>query len=170
MKKMTVWVCLMFLALGVAVTLVSAADVRGKIDLKVGEEAWFCGCDKCPCEAISRQPGKCSCNVDLVKGKVTAVDAKTGVATVDLGQGKIKTFKMAGKYACACDKCPCGMVSQQAGNCSCGKPMTAVAPVASPAPATGGYGAPAPAPATGGYGAPAAPAPAPAPATGGYGK
>jgi hypothetical protein len=155
-KKSTVLAFLAFLVLGAAATFISAADVRGKIDLQVGQEAWFCACDKCPCESVSRQPGKCSCNVDMVKGKVTAVDANAGVATADLGGGMSKTFKMTGKYACACDKCPCGMVSQQPGNCSCGKPMTPMAPAA--APATGGYGTPAPAPA------------APAPSTGGYGK
>jgi len=166
MSKILKLACLMVFFLGIGAPLAHAADQPGKIDLKVGDTAWFCACDKCPCETIARKPAKCGCNVDLVKGTVTAVDAAAGTVTASLPGGTTKTFKTTGKYTCACGPaCDCGMVSQNPGNCACNKPMTAV----SPAPTTGGYGAPAPAaapaPATGGYGAPA-----PKPATGGYGR
>jgi hypothetical protein len=49
--------------------LVAAAHAgRGAIDLKAGDEAYFCNCGtECACDTISRNPDKCTCNVPMKK-------------------------------------------------------------------------------------------------------
>lgn len=109
------------LILGIA----AAYAERGAFDLKVGDEAYFCNCGaECACDTISRNPGKCTCGVDLVKGKVSGVE--DGKVTVMIG-GKERAFKTSGKYTCACPpSCTCDTVSQNPGNCTCNVPMKKV--------------------------------------------
>ena len=65
------------LVLSLLIALVAFAALKGnKIELKVGDEVYACGCGAgCDCDTLSRQAGKCSCGKDLVKAKVTKVEA-----------------------------------------------------------------------------------------------
>jgi hypothetical protein len=91
---------------------------------KVGDEIYVCGCgDGCPCDHMSRNPGKCACGKDLVKTKITKVEK--GQITVE---ARTKPFVSVGKYACACgSECKCDTISQSPGKCSCGKDLVPVA-------------------------------------------
>lgn len=102
-----------------------AALEHGSMKLAPGDEVYACGCgDGCPCRTISRNPGKCVCNKDLVKSKVMKVEE--GMAVLDVN-GKEETFPTKGKYACACGpSCNCDTISQSPGNCTCGTPMAPV--------------------------------------------
>ncbi len=102
-----------------------AALKNGEINLKVGDEVYVCGCgDSCPCLTMSRSPGKCVCDKDLVKAKVTKVEK--GKATV-MVKGKEQVFLTKGKYACACGPgCNCDTISQGPGKCGCGSVMKPV--------------------------------------------
>ncbi|WP_298432486.1 hypothetical protein [Geobacter sp.] len=115
MKRIVMAVCAA-LCLGIAgVALAGAGGFR------VGEEIYVCGCGaKCPCDEVALKGGKCTCGKDLVKAKVTGVAKGKVVVTVE---GKERTFKTVGKYACACERCGCKTVSQAAGKCPCGKAM-----------------------------------------------
>ena len=101
------------------------AAESGKMDLKVGDQLFVCGCGKdCPCDTMAKKPGNCSCGKPLVQGTVTKVSE---------GKAMIKTpneereFKTVGLYMCACGAgCDCGTISQNPGNCVCGKPMKKV--------------------------------------------
>jgi hypothetical protein len=96
-----------------------------KLDLKVGDQLYVCGCGKsCDCDTLAKKPGKCVCGKPLVKGTVTKVDSGTAVIKTKKGE---QTFKTVGLYACACGKgCNCGTISQKPGKCVCGKPMKKV--------------------------------------------
>jgi hypothetical protein len=37
--------------------------------------------------------------------------------------GRMRMFKIIGKYSCSCPDCNCGMVSQRPGRCCCGEEM-----------------------------------------------
>ena len=65
------------LVLSLCLSLIAFAALKGnKIELKVGDEVYACACGAgCDCDTISRNPGKCSCGGDLVKAKVTKVEA-----------------------------------------------------------------------------------------------
>jgi hypothetical protein len=102
------------------------AEIKGgRIDLKVGDEVYICGCGEgCPCLTLSRNPGKCTCDKDLVKTKVTKIEGDK--AYVDL-KGKEAAFPMVGKYACPCGPgCKCDTISQNPGKCACGKDLKKV--------------------------------------------
>ncbi|HOV86783.1 MAG TPA: hypothetical protein PLM79_10500 [Syntrophobacteraceae bacterium] len=118
------------LILAFALTLVSVsfAEESGRLDLKVGDEVYVCGCGKgCPCDTIAMKPGKCVCKRKLVKAKVVKVEE--GKATMLVGK-KETVFKTIGKYACACGPgCDCGTISQLPGKCACGKAMKKVSDV-----------------------------------------
>ncbi len=118
MKKLLIFAVV--LTLGLA-TLVFAD--KTEMTAKVGDELYVCGCGEgCPCDTMSRNPGKCTCGKDLVKSKVTKVEK--GLITIDV---RSKPFVSIGKYACACGGgCKCDTMSQSQGNCSCGKKMMEV--------------------------------------------
>ena len=69
MKRVTSTVLTVVLTL--ALFSICLAELKGgKIDLKVGDEVYACGCgESCPCYTVSRSPGKCTCGSDLVKAK-----------------------------------------------------------------------------------------------------
>jgi len=104
---------------------VYAATDNGAMVLTPDAEVYACGCgDGCDCHTLSRNPGKCTCDKDLVKSKVLKVDE--GMVVLDVN-GKEKTFPTTGKYTCACGPaCNCDTISQNPGKCSCGKPMKPV--------------------------------------------
>jgi len=113
--------------LTLAMVAVAFAGAASKMDLKVGDEIFACNCgEKCPCQTMSKNKGQCTCKKDMVKAKVTAVDA--GKVTLQgLGWEKPRIFSTTGKFACACgEKCKCDTISQQKGKCTCGKKMKKV--------------------------------------------
>jgi hypothetical protein len=125
MKKVLVF-ALAVLMLASWVVLGNAGG-KTRLDLKVGEEIFACNCgEACPCNTLSRNPGKCTCGVEMVKAKVV----KAGDGTAALlapGWEKARTFKTVGKYACACGpQCNCDTISQNPGKCTCGVEMKAV--------------------------------------------
>jgi hypothetical protein len=87
----------------------------------VGDEVYACGCgDGCDCYTISRKEGKCTCDKDLVKAKVTKVSAKAVTIKADDWE-KERVFKVAGGYKCSCGKgCKCDTISLKSGKCPCG--------------------------------------------------
>jgi hypothetical protein len=109
------------------VSLVVADTPGGKLALKAGDEIFACDCgEKCPCDSMSRNPGKCTCGKDMVKAKVVKADAGTAELKAD-SWDKSRMFKTVGKFACACGPtCKCDTISQNAGQCTCGKDMAAV--------------------------------------------
>jgi hypothetical protein len=116
----------MAILLGLVMNGISFAALKnGEMQLKVGDEVYVCGCgESCPCLTMSKSPGKCSCDKDLVKSKVTKVEK--GKATV-MVNGKEQVFPTKGKYACACGAgCNCDTISQSPGKCGCGKEMKPV--------------------------------------------
>ena len=108
----------------VLVSVAFAAE-SNKMDLKVGDAVYVCGCGKgCDCDTMAKKPGKCVCGKPLVKGKVTKVGDGTAVIKTKKGE---QTFKTVGLYSCACGEgCNCGTISQKPGKCVCGKPMKKV--------------------------------------------
>jgi len=65
-----------FLLLGLSV--LSMADTRGKINVKVGDEIYACNMpESCPCDTMAMKPGKCKCGVELIKTRVTKVGSDT---------------------------------------------------------------------------------------------
>ena len=104
------------------IAVVSAEIKGGRIDLKVGDEVYVCGCGEgCPCLTLSRNPGKCTCDKDLVKTKVTKIEGDKAYVEV---KGKETAFPMVGKYACPCGPgCKCDTISQSPGKCACGKDL-----------------------------------------------
>jgi hypothetical protein len=101
-----------------------ALAAKSKMTGKVGDEIYVCGCgDGCPCDYMSKKPGKCACDKDLVKTKITKMEK--GKITVE---ARKKPFVSVGKYACACGaECNCDSISQKPAKCSCGKDMAPVA-------------------------------------------
>jgi hypothetical protein len=117
-KKLTLLLVILSLIL---VGSAFAAE-SNKLDLKVGDKLYVCGCGKgCDCDTMAMKPGKCVCGKPMVKGTVTKVGDGTAVIKTKKGQ---QTFKTVGLYSCACGKgCDCGTISQKPGKCVCGKPM-----------------------------------------------
>jgi len=100
-------------------------ELRPSMNLKAGEEVYACNCGaECHCDTLSKNAGKCTCGVDLVKATVKSVG--DGIAVL-LVSDQERTFKTVGKYACACGpQCPCNTISQNPGKCTCGVEMKAV--------------------------------------------
>jgi hypothetical protein len=124
MKKLS---CGVLVALFVLVSVNLVMAEKGKMDLKVGDEVYVCNCgDKCPCNTMSHNPGKCTCGTDMVKAKVLKVEP--GKAEVKAESwDKARTFKTIGKYMCGCGPdCKCDTISQNPGKCSCGADMIKV--------------------------------------------
>jgi hypothetical protein len=112
--------------LTLALFSICLAELKGgKIDLKVGDEVYACGCgESCPCYTVSRSPGKCTCGSDPVKAKVTKIVGDKALIEV---KGKVIAFPMVGKYACPCGVgCNCDTVIQAPGKCACGKDLKKV--------------------------------------------
>ena len=101
------------------------AQMKTAMDLKPTDDVYACKCsEKCPCDTLSDNKGKCSCGVEMAKGKV--LKAEEGKATVAV-DGKEKEFDTRGKYACACGPgCSCNTISQNPGKCACGVRMKPV--------------------------------------------
>jgi hypothetical protein len=96
---------------------------KGSIPAKPGDTIYVCACATCDCHDVARKPGKCGCGSDLAKVVVTEV--KDHVASFEL-EGKLKTAKLTGKYACACNASCCQMISDKPGKCCCGKDLVEV--------------------------------------------
>ncbi len=124
MRRSVIAVVALVFALGLVG--MSIAEVKdGKLSLKVGDEAFVCGCGAgCDCHTISQKAGTCPCGRELVKAKVSKVGE--GTATFMVG-GEERVLKTVGKYACACgDGCTCDTISQKPGQCACGKDLKEV--------------------------------------------
>lgn len=127
MRK-TILISTMILAMAMAVASLSLAAEKGKLDLKVGDQLYVCNCgEKCPCNTISRNPGKCACgHDDMVKATVEKVEGNVAYFKAE-GWEKERPFKTVGKYMCACGPdCKCDTISQTAGKCPCGTKMKKV--------------------------------------------
>jgi hypothetical protein len=107
-----------------AVAAFSLAAEKSKLTLKVGDERYVCNCgEKCACNTISMNQGKCTCGNDMVKAKVVKVEKGKANFKAE-GWQKERTFKTIGKYACNCSPdCKCGTISQNPGKCTCGVEM-----------------------------------------------
>ena len=126
--RRTILITTMVLVMVLALASLSFAVEKGKLDLKVGDELYVCNCgEKCPCNGISRNPGKCACgHDDMVKATVTKVEGNIAYFKAE-GWDKERPFKTVGKYMCACGPgCNCDTISQTKGKCPCGKAMKKV--------------------------------------------
>jgi hypothetical protein len=111
----------------VCLLLVSSAFAaeNNKLDLKVGNQLYVCGCGKgCDCDTMALKPGKCVCGKPMVQGKVIKIEDGTAVIKAKKEE---RIFKTIGLYSCACGEgCKCGTISQKPGKCVCGKAMKKV--------------------------------------------
>jgi hypothetical protein len=107
-----------------AVAVVSLAAEKGKLSLKVGDERYVCNCgEKCACNTIPMNPGKCTCGNDMVKAKVVEVEKGKADFKAE-GWQKESSFETIGKYACNCaPECKCGTISQNPGKGTCATEM-----------------------------------------------
>ena len=114
---------LVVLAFSLAIAGLAFAAEAEKLNLKVGDTYYVCGCPPGCCEVISSKAGECNCKKPLVKATVTKVgDAKAWFKLE--GQEKEKVFKTAGLYVCGCGAgCKCNAISDKPGKCGCGKEM-----------------------------------------------
>ena len=121
MKKALVVFSMVFV---MAMVAFSFAAEKGKLDLKAGDERYVCNCgEKCACNTISMNQGKCTCGNDMVKAKVVKVEKGKASLKAE-GWEKERSFKTIGKYACNCSPvCKCGTISQNPGKCTCGVEM-----------------------------------------------
>ncbi len=123
MKKAVVILAVLTLAL---VTVALAANPKPVF--KIGNEVYVCNCPDgaCPCQTISKKPGKCPCGTDMIKAKVTGT-VKGEVTVMAAGWEKDRVFSTEAKFVCNCGpKCDCDTISQKAGKCPCGTEMKAV--------------------------------------------
>ena len=120
MRKTLIVFSLVFIFLAA----VAFAAEKGALTLKVGDERYVCNCgEKCPCNTISSNEGKCTCGTDMVKATVTKVEKGKAVFKAAAWE-KERTFKTIGKYKCACGPdCKCDTISQNPGKCTCGTKM-----------------------------------------------
>jgi len=122
MKKTLLVIMGILFTIGLVSTF-SIASTDGKMNVKVGDEVYVCGCgEACDCGTMSRNPGNCVCGKPMVKTKVTKVE-KSMISV----EGQTKTYNSVGKYTCACGPdCKCDTISQKPGKCTCGKEMKEV--------------------------------------------
>ena len=111
----------------IAFVALSFAGAKAKMDLKVGDEVYACDCgESCPCNTMSKNAGKCSCDKEMVKAKVTKVEGDKVMLKAEKWE-KERAFKATGKYMCDCGPdCKCDTISQNPGKCSCVKEMKKV--------------------------------------------
>jgi len=57
---------------------------------KVGESVYVCGCPMMCCNSVSKEPGRCACNVPLRKGNVSRI--REGAVFVKIDDGREKRF------------------------------------------------------------------------------
>lgn len=119
---------LMFAFIGYVV----AGDAE-KLEVKTGQKYFVCNCgEKCPCNAVSTEAGKCPCGKDMVEAMAVKVDSIRVwriPATVEGGTARFKAegwenereFNIIAKYSCASGRCK--MISQIPGKCHCGGDM-----------------------------------------------
>ncbi len=113
-------------ALALAAAGIAFAAEAGKVNLRVGDSYFVCGCPPGCCQTISSKEGPCDCKKDLVKATVTRVEDGKAWFKAD-GWEKEKEFKTAGLYVCACGpSCNCNSISDKPGKCHCGKEMTQI--------------------------------------------
>ncbi len=107
-----------------AIVAFSFAAEKSKLSFKVGDERYVCNCgEKCACNTISMNQGKCTCGNDMVKAKVVKVEKGKANFKAE-GWQKERTFKTIAKYACNCSPdCKCGTISQNPGKCTCGSDL-----------------------------------------------
>jgi hypothetical protein len=110
------------------VVVAAAFAANPKPVFKIGNEVYVCNCPEanCPCQTISKKPGKCPCGTEMIKAKVTGT-VKGEVTLMAAGWEKDRVFSTEAKFVCNCGpKCDCDTISQKAGKCPCGKDMKAV--------------------------------------------
>lgn len=124
MKKLLLLIVTLILVLAVGQAF-AAKQEKGMFSAKPGDEIYVCACGAaCTCGTMGHKPGNCGCGQKMVPAKVTKVEKGRVYYTVD---GKEMSAPQKGKYMCGCGAgCPCGYVSQKAGDCGCGKPMMKV--------------------------------------------
>lgn len=117
MKKLILITTVMVM---VAFVALSFAAAKAKMDLKVGDEVYACNCGvSCPCKTMSKNPGNCTCDKEMVKAKVTKIDGSKVMLKAD-GWDKERPFKATGKYACGCSpEGNCDTISQSPGKSNC---------------------------------------------------
>lgn len=110
----------------VAVAMAIASE-KSKLDLKVGDEVYACNCgESCPCNTMSRNAGKCTCDKEMVKAEVVKVEGDKVMLKSEEWE-KERAFKAIGQYMCDCGPdCKCDTISQNPGKCTCGKEMKKV--------------------------------------------
>ena len=114
---------LLTFVLFLSLSALSSADIRGRMDAKVGDQIYVCNMgETCPCDTMAMKPGICKCGKELIQTNVIKVeDESIYVASRKRG------FDRVGKYACACgESCNCGTVSKKLGKCVCGTEMKEV--------------------------------------------
>ncbi|MFA5111383.1 MAG: hypothetical protein WC443_08270 [Desulfobaccales bacterium] len=106
---------------------VAFAGTPGKMDLKVGDEAYVCNCGPgCNCNTMARKEGKCTCGNQMVKANAVKIDKDVAYMQAE-GWDKPRAFNTVGKYMCNCGpSCNCGTISQNPGKCVCGNDMKLV--------------------------------------------
>ena len=125
MKRFLLLSLVVLVAMVFAVSAFAAS--KGTMVLKVGDEIYACNCgEKCPCNTMSRNPGKCTCGTDMVKAKVMKIEE--GKAYLKAPEwNKERVFTTVGKYTCGCSPtCKCDTISQNPGKCTCGADMIKV--------------------------------------------
>jgi len=124
MKK-SVLLALSLLFVFAALSLAFAAKgPTGRFDAKSGDTIFVCGCgDGCGCGTLGKKEGKCTCGKVSVKTTVDKVENDKVFYTLD---GKELSAPLTGKYACGCEGCKCGSISQKPGKCACDKDMVKV--------------------------------------------
>ncbi|HWR59814.1 MAG TPA: hypothetical protein VN328_13085, partial [Thermodesulfovibrionales bacterium] len=76
-----------------ALTALSFAAGKANMELKAGDEIYVCNCgEACKCDTMSRKEGKCTCGKDMVKAKVTKVEAGKAMLKAEKWE-KERTFK-----------------------------------------------------------------------------
>ncbi len=89
MKK---WMIILFVVIVLA-GCSAGRDENPKARLEsfeVGESVYVCGCPMMCCNSVSREPGRCACNVPLRKGSVSKIH--DGRVHVKIDDGREKRF------------------------------------------------------------------------------
>jgi hypothetical protein len=105
---------------------------------------YVCNCgEKCKCNTVSVNPGKCKCGQDLVAMHVLKIEKGEAVLCTcgkdcdckisesdptKCGCGKdVKRVSLSGLYVCNCGAgCDCNTISDKPGKCRCGNDLKRV--------------------------------------------